>query len=271
MTGSKNLNNKLKSTPKIATRTRQGASATPTASAEEKENNENLMETIRSIVKEELEHHQERVSEIIKLQLITTNERLDKISQEVVDITKSLEFTQGELHDGLENVQKDIKHVKSDLQEIEDDLLDPDFVVEKLTELEDRSRRNNIRIDGITENPNETWEKCEEEVKKLIETKLNIDGEIEIDRCHRMGKFKRNNVKPRTIVCRFLRFKDKQKILRNAKLLKNTGIFIYEDFCDDTMELRKTLWEEVLQHRRENKIAYLNYRSVVVRDRRDVR
>ena len=29
----------------------------------------------------------------------------------------------------------------------------------KLTELEDRSRRNNIQIDGIAEEPGETWEK----------------------------------------------------------------------------------------------------------------
>ena len=31
----------------------------------------------------------------------------------------------------------------------------------KLTELGDRSSRNNIRIDGIAEAPNETWEKNE--------------------------------------------------------------------------------------------------------------
>ena len=32
--------------------------------------------------------------------------------------------------------------------------------MEKLTELEDRSRRNNVRIDGIPEIPNETWGSC---------------------------------------------------------------------------------------------------------------
>ena len=62
-----------------------------------------------------------------------------------------------------------------------------------------------------------------------------------------------------------------QKILSNAKKLKNTGIFVYEDYCKETMDLRKSLWEEVLQRRQQNKIAYLNYRSVVVREHRDVR
>ena len=240
MVGSQQLNNKLKATPKISLRTRQAAAATPTTPATE-ENNEDLLETIRKIVREELEDHQEKVSEIIKSQLTNTNERLDKISQEVVEITKSLEFTQEELHDGLANVKNDIKKVQTDLREIEDDLLDPTFVMEKLTELEDRSRRNNVRIDGIPETPNETWENCEEEVRKIIKNKLDITDDIEIDRCHCMVKFQKNKSKPRTVVCKFLRSKDKHKVLLNAKKLKDTGIFIYEDFSKATMELRKFL------------------------------
>ena len=65
-----------------------------------------------------------------------------------------------------------------------------------------------------------------------------MNKHIEIDRCHRLSK-KGNQNRPCTIICRITKFKEKQKILKNAKLLKNTGIFIYEDFCKDTMELRK--------------------------------
>ena len=138
-------------------------------------------------------------------------------------------------------MKNDIKKVQTDLREIEDDLLDPTFVMEKLTELEDRSRRNNVRIDGIPETPNETWENCEEEVRKIIKNKLDITDDIEIDRCHCMVKFQKNKSKPRTVVCKFLRSKDKHKVLLNAKMLKDTGIFIYEDFSKATMELRKFL------------------------------
>ena len=52
------------------------------------------------------------------------------------------------------------------------------------------------------------------------------------------------------IVCRFLLFKDKQKILQNANKLKDTGMFIYEDFCSNIMKLRKLLWEKVLEYGR---------------------
>ena len=74
--------------------------------------------------------------------------------------------------------------------------------------------------------------------------------------------------RPRTIICRLTKFKEKQKILINAKVLKDTGIFIYEDYCKDTMSVRKNLWEQVLNYRKQDKIAYLNYRSIVVRNKR---
>ena len=104
---------------------------------------------------------------------------------------------------------------------------------------------------------------------------MGIESDIEIDRCHRIGPCKRktnqNQDRPCTIVYRLNRFKDKQCILNNAKKLKNTGIFIYEDFSKDTMELRKSLWEQVLEYQKENKFAYLNYRSIILRDHNDVR
>ena len=118
-----------------------------------------------------------------------------------------------------------------------EDLLDPDFVTEKLIELEDRSRQDNLRIDGVEETPNETWDICEEKVQSIIKEELGITAEIELDHCHRTGKFKKNQSKPRIIVCRFLRFKDNGKLFKIQKKLKDTGIFIFEDFCKETVEL----------------------------------
>ena len=212
MVGSKQLNNKLKTTPKISLRTRQAEAATPTTSKAE-ENSEDLMETLRKIVRKELEGQQE-ISEIIKSQLTNTNEGLDKISQEVIDRTKNLEFTHGELHDGLAGVKNNIKKVQTDLTEKEYYLLDPTFVTEKLTELGDRSQRNNVPIDGIPEPSNERWESCKGEVKKTTKNKLDITGDIEIARCQGRGKFPRNKSKPRTVVFKFLSFKEKHKVFK---------------------------------------------------------
>ena len=74
------------------------------------------------------------------------------------------------------------------MQVLEDDLLDPNEVSKKLIELEDRSRRNNLHFDGLMEDPNETWDDCERKVQDFLLNKLNIEGNIEINRCHRFWK-----------------------------------------------------------------------------------
>ena len=49
------------------------------------------------------------------------------------------------------------------MKEITEDLVDSDKVSSKLIELEDRSWRNNLRIDGIAEDTNESWHDGTEE------------------------------------------------------------------------------------------------------------
>ena len=56
--------------------------------------------------KEELEEHEKKLNEILKSQLQNTNERLDKISKEVLEITKILEFTHGNLDEKRAIVKK---------------------------------------------------------------------------------------------------------------------------------------------------------------------
>ena len=95
------------------------------------------------------------------------------------------------------------------------------YIYNKLVELEDRSRRNNIRIDGIKEHNKESWEKCERRVHSMLKERLDIEN-VEIEHAHRAGRKSRR--KPRAIACELFRFKDKQYIFRKAKLLKRTNI-----------------------------------------------
>ena len=113
-----------------------------------------------------------------------------------------------------------------------------------------------MRIGSIGETPNKIWEYCEITIQELLKNKLKINEHIEIDRCHQLSK-KKNQNRPYTIICHITKLKEKQKLLKNAKRLKNTGIFIYEDFCKDKTELRKEFWQEVLEYQRQNKFAYL--------------
>ena len=78
-------------------------------------------------------------------------------------------------------------------------------------------RRNNIRIDAVKKDRKETWKECESGVYSMLKERLDIKN-LEIECAHRVGRKSEN--KPRAIVCRLLRFIDKQNILRKAKPLK---------------------------------------------------
>ena len=122
----------------------QNAPKTPN----ETNDNEELVNIIRKVVKEELEDHEKKFCEILKSHLETANQRLNKISDEVVELTKSLEFTQAEVKEEITNIKDNLNQVKTELQEL-GDVLGSDYVTNKMIELEDRSRLNNIRIYGI--------------------------------------------------------------------------------------------------------------------------
>ena len=153
------------------------------------------------------------------------------------------------LHDELKTIKTDIKNLDSTVKEIEQKNEVYPNVNKKLIELEDRSRKNNIRIDGIVETPNETWEECEMKVQEMFKMKMEIEENIEIDRCHCIIPKKKDPTCPQTIICRLTKFKEKRKILINVKVLKDTGIFVFEDYCKDTKSLRKKLWKQVLNDR----------------------
>ena len=76
--------------------------------------------------------------------------------------------------------------------------------------------------------------------------------------------------KRRTIIAKFLNFKDKQQVLSEYKARKlwTKGIFINEDFCDDTMEKRKSLFQRAKELREEGRFAKVVYDRLTVRDRR---
>ena len=104
---------------------------------------------------------EKKLCEILKSHLETANQRLNKISDEAAELNKSLEFIQTEVKEEITNTKDDLNQVKTEVQELREDVLDPDYVTNKLIELGDRSRRNNIHIDGIKEEQYETWNRCE--------------------------------------------------------------------------------------------------------------
>ena len=141
------------------------------------------------------------------------NDRLDVLSIEIEDVKSSLEFAQNDMHDKVKIIEINAQKNKKELKEIRD--IEPGYVQEirnKVVDLEDRSRRQNLRIDGIKESANESWEDCQKKVQEMFRTKLNLEETTEIDRAHRSGKRKDNRA--RTIVLKLKNYEDKTIILK---------------------------------------------------------
>ena len=60
---------------------------------------------------------------------------------------------------------------------------------EKLRDMKDRSRHNNLRIDGLNDVKNETLEKIKQILKSMIQGNLEIE-DVNIKRAHRVGNTK---------------------------------------------------------------------------------
>ena len=71
-----------------------------------------------------------------------------------------MEFTLKKIDEELVLLKEQIKDLKTEVKATGDDFYNADEVSSKLIELENRLRRNNLRIDVIKEEPNETRKAC---------------------------------------------------------------------------------------------------------------
>ena len=155
------------------------------------------------------------------------NERLEKINKETVGLKTSLEISQQIFEKKFQklddNLSKQKQKHKEDINKL---WKDNDQLCERPRDLEDRSRRDNLRSDEIAEAGNETGKQTEEILQNLFKEKLQLES-ISVERAHRVGDKENNN--KRTIVVKLASFKDKLKIISETRKLKGTNISINED------------------------------------------
>ena len=73
-------------------------------------------ETIRKVVKEELAVHEIVMKEIISANIKNTNDPLDNILKEILDLKESLEFTQDQMKDDISKIKKEVKKLDKDIK-----------------------------------------------------------------------------------------------------------------------------------------------------------
>ncbi|KAK3882650.1 hypothetical protein Pcinc_012986 [Petrolisthes cinctipes] len=135
----------------------------------------------------------------------------------MTDLTKSLEFSQAEILD-LKNNEKGLQKLNKEKQVAVEEL--QSRVAElnhRLNYQEGYTRRNNLRISGLKEQPvGETWEQTAVNVSKILEEKLQLPS-VNLERAHRVGPAAAAaSSHPRAVVVRFKNFSDREAAIRNA-------------------------------------------------------
>jgi hypothetical protein len=190
---------------------------------------------------------------IISGNLKIFNDRLEKVEKDIDELKLSLNFQEQLIDEKVKKAKVCSKVDDSESIRIQ----------KKLREIEDRSRRNNLRVDGIDENEGESWEESEIKVKKVFEDILSVNN-VKIERAHRTGNKELKT--PRTIVIKLLDYKDKVKILSKSSNLKGKNIYINEDFCYETTQIRKNLREKMKIERAAGKFAFISYDKLIIWD-----
>ncbi|KAK3863123.1 hypothetical protein Pcinc_031065 [Petrolisthes cinctipes] len=88
---------------------------------------------------------------------------------------------------------------------------------------------------------------------------------MKLERAHRTGQA--NPSRQRTIVARFEKFGDRETVLRNARKLKGTGIYINEDPCQASQEIRNKQLPLLKEAKNQGKIAFFKYTKLIIKKR----
>ena len=139
-----------------------------------------------------------------------------KGDKQLIKLASSVEFLTSKF-DELENERKEKDELINSLQ-IEVSSLKVEVKhLEKKTDYQGQySRRNCLLIHGLNETKTEN---TDEMVLDVINDKLNMEmSQVSIGKSHRLGKRKGPGQKPRAIIVKFTRYKDRHLAFRNKKL-----------------------------------------------------
>lgn len=225
-----------------------------------------------SLFKSMLESQERAFKTALDVVVKQMTDRMNQLESKASELTTSLEFSQREIDDLKSSKKECEKELKAANSKIENLLAQLDSNSGKIKQLQDKvnyqedySRRNNIRINGMEEQGSgETWEQTAAAVSSLLEQKMELPG-IELERAHRVGI--RRDGKPRPIIARFSRYCEREAVMRNAKKLKGTNIYVNEDLCPESQSIKMSQMPLLKQARAQGKVAFFRHTKLIIREK----
>ncbi len=105
----------------------------------------------------------------------------------------------------------------------------------KQVDMENCDKRSNLVFHGIAE----SVEDLEAEFHRLCTHYLKLSEQLRIERIHRVGS--PNKDRPRTVVVKFLSYKDRELFWNNRRNLKGSRVFVEEHFAVEIQQQRLQL------------------------------
>ncbi len=149
-----------------------------------------------------------------------------------------------QIRDRVDSVQAAAREDRRAVTDLRNQL---EQLTEKMTDMEDRNRRNNVRLVGLPEGAEGS------DVAGFLRVNLykwipSLKGRnIEIDWAHRVYDGGRGSDRPRTLIFRVLRWHDRSEILKGARQAypvkctqDNVTLLFFPDFSPATAAKRKS-------------------------------
>ena len=112
-------------------------------------------------------------------------------ANELAELRASVQYTQKEMDDIKLAVKSQSEQLSFNSRSIDAATGAQREIENGIDYIENQTRRNNLRIDGVTESPGETWADTEAAVRKTFATSLKFSerqaNDIRIERAHRTG------------------------------------------------------------------------------------
>lgn len=211
---------------------------------------------------EDSELEQENMTE-----LQTVLREIKEFRQEHADTFKELREDIVKTNARVEEAEQRIMESEERIQNIEDATLEllklQRQFMDKLTDQEGRSRRENIRIHNVKEEAEVGAKSMIAFIERLLKENLELEPSLDlcIERAHRAGVAKPpEDATPRSIVVKLLSYRNKEEIIkaawqRKGFMFEGRKIIIDHDYAPEVLKQRKE-YAEAKRVLKEKKIRF---------------
>lgn len=193
-----------------------------------------ITKTVESVLKGMEENIKKQVEEKVQ----------EKVDEKVTELHNRLDFMvyeNGEIKDRLDKVEEQLEKEKEKTKS----------AIEKSNYNEQYSRKNNVKILGITVLEEETEAKLQAKVISIAKKKINVDIDpSEIVAIHRIPS--KHNPKP--VLVKFKNNSVKTRLMKNRRVMKEQG----HKLVDDVTKKNTELISRLLKHEKIDSAWFFN-------------